>query len=472
MSRIRYTDHTNPRAFAETDNPTDNAQPTDNVVTAQNHVATFTDSSNPTDDAASTGSDFGEELVSLSEVVAITRIVAPTDTTGNTDTPTFDRSVSTQDSEGLTDTAAKSITLVTPVDSEGLTDTSPLHFTKGPSDTLGITDDKTFNRTLGPVDNTGLDDEATPTTRIPTVPYSPPFTYDVGWRDVINIVDKTVEQRTLRDFEVVWSSTDLYHIPTNSTITIKAVAESNPFMDAIVPVEGIRNASEGLEFYTVVPEDADYVVEAGNSLNVFASLSRTSGQSTDIIIENTSAINPVTISNLRLRARPVVVARSTRMFNQDIDSIDVNGPKSFTETVGWANFNDVFALSEIVLNQRFRRLPVVHFEVSNGSDIRLRQSLEVKLSDRIRVVNFNTATENDFFVEQVEHHIQDSGNTHRTVIGCEQIPTPVLNPFTFNESGKGFDDGVFADRASGLNFDENLFILNESTLGSEKVLAL
>ncbi len=488
MSRGRYVDPTIPRGVAQSDsqtdnvNPTDttsvdlaytvtdNSNPTDELVDSETNLESLSDDANPTDevttDLLETGD--GQELVSLSEVLTITRTVSPVDDTGNTDTTTFDRSVSTEDAEGLTDLAAKNFGLVPPVDSEGLTDTTPLNFTKGIVDTEGTSDTKTFNRILGRVDNTGLTDIATPTNVLPTVAYSRPFTYDVGWRDVINIVDKIVEQRVLQDFDVVWSSDLIYNIPVSSTLTIKAVAESDPFTDAITPVEGVRDSSLDFE---VTPEDADYILEDGD---VTVTLSRTSGQSVDILVNNASGSVVANISNLRLRARPVRVARAVRMLNKDIDSVDVNGPKSFTEDIGWANFNDVFALSEIVLNQRFKRLPVVHFEVNNGDAIRLREAFEVRLSDRIRIVNFNTATDNDFFVEQVQHRIEQAGNVHRTVIGCEQIPVPVEGGFTFDDEVLGkFDTGKFGDRSNTFNFEGGrLFILGQSTLNGDEVLGL
>lgn len=451
---------------------TDGASPTDEVIVPQALTADFDENSNLTDETIDAGD--GQELVSIGDFITITRDVTPIDPLGPTDTANFNRTVLEADSEGLTDVANKIWTLVTPDDLEGTTDNPFVlkNIIKGPVDALGTSDSKTFNRILGPVNTTGLDDEAIPTNIIPTVAYSGmdtlPFTYDVGWRDVINSVDKIVDQRNLYDFEPVWTSDTLISIPVSTTVTIKAVASENPFMNAITPVKGLRLTTD-LGDFSVTPEDADYVLEDGA---VTITLSRTSGQSVDILIRNASAVDPAAISNLRLRARPVKIARSIRMVNKDVDSIDVNGPKSFTDGMPWANFNDTFNISEVILNQRFRRLPVIHFEVNNGNDTRLRQAFEIKLSDRILLTNFNTATDNDFFVEQVEHHIQEAGNVHRTVVGCEQIPTPVLNPFTFNVAGLGFNDGVFADRASGLNFDENLFILNQSQLNSTKVLAL
>lgn len=295
-----------------------------------------------------------------------------------------------------------------------------------------------------------------------------PFNYDIGWRDVINDFNETVNQRArAADPEVVWSTDDTFFVPRGTTLTIEAVSDQDPFLDAIVPVKGSLVYVTNRQ--TIVPDTADYVLSAG-TVNV--TLSRTSGQSVKIMIHSTSSTVDAVIKGFRLRAYPVRVVRTIQISNRDIGSVDASGLKSFTDTILWANHNDMFALSEVILNQRFKRLPVIHFNINNETPKRLRECLEAKLSDRIRIQEFNTATNEDYFVEQIAHSIQDAGNTHYTMIGCEQVPAALTGVFTFNDPSLGFNQGVFADRSNLYHFEGNLFILDQSPLGEDKVLGL
>ncbi len=367
------------------------------------------------------------------------------------------------DSAGLSDRVGKEITK--PIaDPLGLTDPVSKTNTKGVEDNIDLAEVIRKFITKGIKEGVGLSDTANVVEAVPVIGYSRPFQYDVGWRDVINIVTKTVEQRYKGAFEEVWSTDESYYLGPSESIVLKVSSDSDPFIEAQIPVKGAWVDAN------VLPANYDYILESG-TVNI--TLSRTSGQSLDMTIKNPSGVNPATFTGMRLIARPVSVVRSVKLDNRDIDSIDVNGPKSYTDGLPWANYNDTFAISEIILNQRFKRLPMLHFEVNNHNAASMRRALEVKLSERIHVTNYNTATDDDFFVEQVSHSIEDAGFTHRTVIGCEQLQYPQLNPFTFNTVGKGFNEGVFGDRSAGPDYTGNLFILDESTLGSStKILGL
>lgn len=337
-----------------------------------------------------------------------------------------------------------------------MTDPFGIKFKKGINEVLALADDfNTFDRF--PV--LGM-----------SVPYNSTvgWTYDVGWRDIINDFREEVEQRSRSaQLEVVWESGESYTIPMGQTITIDVTSESDPFIGAVTPLQGtLVSVSDRL---VLTPSDADFTLVAGS---VTVTLSRTSGQSTKITINSTHATEDAIVQSIRLRAYPVRIVHKTAISNKDKSSIELNGLKSYTDGVPWANLNDMFAISEIILAQRFKRLPIVHFEINNGDIARLREALEVKLSDRIHINEPTTFTDEDFFVEQISHTIQQGGQVHRTVIGCEQVPVPLTGVFTFNDASHGFNQGVFADRSNYYHLEERLFILDQSQLGTEKVLGL
>ena len=127
---------------------------------------------------------------------------------------------------------------------------------------------------------------------------------------------------------------------------------------------------------------------------------------------------------------------------------------------------------EIILNKRFKKLPFVQATIKNGTATRLRTMLDLRLSDRVRIIENETFTNADFYVEQIGHSIEGAGNYHTTMVGCEQIPEPIEGAFVFDDPDLGFDVGVFGDRASLYRFENNLFIVGQSNLDSSKVLGL
>jgi hypothetical protein len=65
--------------------------------------------------------------------------------------------------------------------------------------------------------------------------YTPPFTYQHGWRDIVNEVQQDVDERTQNSgLTAVWNTASPFSILTGQTVEIKAVA-SDPFLNAIAP---------------------------------------------------------------------------------------------------------------------------------------------------------------------------------------------------------------------------------------------
>lgn len=321
---------------------------------------------------------------------------------------------------------------------------------------------------IGKTDILGMADTTNVLDLEPTIGMSRPFTYDVGWKDIINKIETTSEKRYDFPEEIVWEEATPQIIVTGESYTYKAQA-GDPFLDAQIPIAGIKSYT--LDQQTITPSVYDFIVEGGS---VGVSISRTSGQSLDIVVTNTSGAT-VTVSNMTLRAKPVRVYKSFSLKDEDKDSQTKEGvktPSGEEQPSTWANVNDAKAIMEIILNQRFRKLPFINFNIVNANDVRLRTQLDMRLSDRIDVTETETFTDHDFYIENIGHTISKSGTYHETMVGCEQIPTRIENVFTFDDSSLGFDNGVFGDRSSLYDFDNNLFILGQSTLDGAKVLGL
>lgn len=271
------------------------------------------------------------------------------------------------------------------------------------------------------------------------------FSYDIGWKDLINNIDLTIDDRIpSSDLSNVFQSEEIYDIAAGSTRVV-SVSGSDPFLQAIVPQQNI-----------------DYILLSGV---VSISLSRTSGQSIDI---NISAVSGAArISGLNLRAILVPVARSFKVTAEDTASIDKHGLKTYDVQMPWANVNDANSIAQIILGQRSERLPVVTYQLNNGEEERMQSLLQTELSDRVHIVEGQTFTNHDYFVERIEHTVSQAGLFHTANFGCERVRNQVTNVFTFDVAGQGFDDGLFG--YSGINELSSVFILDQSNL-DEKLL--
>lgn len=283
--------------------------------------------------------------------------------------------------------------------------------------------------------------------------FSPPMTYDIGWKDIINTIDVDVDVRTPEPLQEIWDTEETIVVHAADPVLIH-VATSDPFYNLQEPSE----------------EAGDFKLVSGTAIVEIEG--KTSGQSTTIRL--TSLSGAATIEGLRLRANPVPVGHTRKVLDQDNTSVGKYGVKSSPGSFEWANVNDMQSIGQIILGQRSERLPVVHITVNNGHPIRISNILNRAISDRIRIVEpEHTFTNDDYFIEVLQHSIQDAGQYHTLTIGCEKarnqtVPDDENRPpsFTFNNPNAGFDDGYF-DAGYGFTFAENLFILGTSRLGQE-----
>jgi hypothetical protein len=274
----------------------------------------------------------------------------------------------------------------------------------------------------------------------PEPQFSDPFTYDIGWKDIVNSVQVSIDQRSVGVVDIVFSSTDTIFLNAGETRTISAAAD-DAFIDAIPPVAV-----------------TDFVVASGANPQV--TLSRTSGKSTDIMI---AAVSACTITGMNLRARPVTVARTFAVTVQDQESIAGNGIVTYDGEMPWASINDAYAVAALILGQRSERLPIVSITVNNANPARLEQILSRDISDRVHIIEDETFQDHDFYIEQVQHNVNDIGANHTALFSAERVRTQASPVFTFDDSTRGFDIGLFG--LDGLDDPSTVFILDVSALG-------
>lgn len=271
---------------------------------------------------------------------------------------------------------------------------------------------------------------------------SEPFLYHDGWRDIINVVDLDVPVRQPSGtLAVVWSSDGQRALSDGETISVSATS-STPFLSAVAPEIG-----------------TDVVVVSGA---VTAQLLHTSGASTTVLITATGG--PAVVSRVQVRGYPLVTQTTVQVRAEDTASIDEYGRRALPSgrRPVWAGVHDAAAIAAIILSQRAQRLPTVTVTMQGKSDDQLLHQLSRILSDRVRIIEPELGLDADFYVELIAHDLR-GGPLLATKFGAEMVPATVADPFTFDVSGRGFDDGRFGD--TGRDDPESVFVFDHPVQG-------
>jgi len=217
----------------------------------------------------------------------------------------------------------------------------------------------------------------------------------------------------------VWSTDDTVAVTAGTPLQITA-SSTDPFIEAQTPAAA----------------NSDFEVLSGS---VSVSLSRTSGQSTTITL--TSAAGAV-LSGLRLRARPVRVARTVKVESIDSASVTDHGPRRYDEEAPWMGRRDAASIGQLILNQRAQRTPTVSIPViaqPATMPARFAAGMGRDLSDRITIVESESGINADFYVEQITH--TTGPLTHTVTLGCEKVPAVELSSpttvFVLNSATNG-----------------------------------
>jgi len=257
--------------------------------------------------------------------------------------------------------------------------------------------------------------------------FTPPFDYQHGWRDIVNSVTFTVTDRNPDAvLTAVWTSDDSVTLAIGETYSIE-ISASDPFVNAVAPVLGTDFTKTGLG-------------------TVQATISRTSGQTTTVML--LAVGGSVTVTGLQLRAQAIPVVRTTKVSRQDTGSISQHGERAYPDTAPWANVADSYAIAGTLLVHYSQRRPTIQLRVVAADGEHYRQILSRMISDRIHIVNGELGLDDDFFIEQVSHRIDRLNKpgqppVHSVVFGCEKELFVTSNPFRFDVRGAGFDQGVF-----------------------------
>jgi hypothetical protein len=259
-----------------------------------------------------------------------------------------------------------------------------------------------------------------------------PFIYEEPWNNIVNSGVATVDVRVPGVLQQVWTSEDTMTF-TAGEQKIITVSGTDPFYGAVTPVAG-----------------TDYTVHTGN---VTAALLNNSGGSTAIVFTAVAAV--ARISNLQLRAYPIPVGYSVQESNENPDSKTEYGTRSYPGDLPWCNPYDAEAVLSTAVAMRAEPLPILQVRFVIGNTSAKYSLLGLDLGDRVTVIEPETGTDGDFYIESIEHSIADpSGADHSVTFGLEAAHDVSVDVFRFDVAGQGFGDGVFG---SGLDDPATMF---------------
>lgn len=285
---------------------------------------------------------------------------------------------------------------------------------------------------------------------MPDFSFIPPFEYSHGWRDIVNDVTFSVEERhPAPNLSTVWESTSTISLTIGQSVTVDVQA-SDPFLDA-------QDIDDGTD-----------IIYSGAGIPSTL-LSRRSGQSAAITI--TAIGGSLTVTYLRLRAIAVPVTRTVQVASADSTSIARHGQRTYPDEIPWAGTGDALAVAQLLLAAYAERRPTVSLRIVSSDLDHHLQVVGRQISDLITINNSELGLGADFFIENIQHTLarmvgQDNcpGPVHYATFGCERSGVVVPdNPFTFDKPGAGFDDGVFDPTAA--DNPETVFIFDDAVQG-------
>lgn len=275
------------------------------------------------------------------------------------------------------------------------------------------------------------------------------WSYDHGTKFVANSVSFSVGVRAAQSPQEVWSSDDPITMLNGDVQTIFA-QPSDPVFGAMVPVVG-----------------TDIVVASGSFT---ATIGRTSGQTIPITLTCTG---DGVITHLALNAQPVTISRTVLITASDASSISRYGPQAWPATAPWCNPYDAQAIANRIVavyadNQPRVVLSIVWTAGAYGgaADRYMTEILTRKISDRITIRNDVAGINRDFYVERIDHTISRF-QVHRLQLSCVATePVQPANVFTFNVSGKGFNQGLFG--VTGIDTAGSMFLFDTAGQGFDQ----
>lgn len=245
--------------------------------------------------------------------------------------------------------------------------------------------------------------------------HMPPFTPDASTKDVVNVATVTSTVRSLKAVSTVWTNqAGAISLMPGETRPFIATS-SDPFMNAITPAAG-----------------TDYTVTTGSVTSLV--LDRTSGASCTISI--TAGPSGATITGLQLRAQLASVDSNTDITSRyDTSASQARFherlyPLQIQQEVDAAVLQDSCDGICLWYQNPINRGQLTIF--ASGAPQRMLAALTAEVSDRVTVVENQSAIDGPYWIEALEHDINGGGFEHMLTVSVEEVLS--YQPFKLDSS--------------------------------------
>lgn len=270
--------------------------------------------------------------------------------------------------------------------------------------------------------------------------------YNHGTANIINTAQFSVDVRQPADLAPVWTLNSPLSVSAGQTVLI-SVQGSDPFIGALDPVAATDVNADGAP-------NGDYVLAYGAIASM--TLSRTSGQAALLTIVG-GGIDSL-LTNLQVRANPLSVAQTVQVSAADTSSQLNKGIQTWPGDLPWCNPYDAQALANKIVSTYSDNRPVITFTIDGViSTAYLQQFASRMVSDRITIRDDILGLNGDYMIEKTTRTIQGlgAGSSLLRIVAEPVAPIGSSNPFMFDTSGQGFNQGTFA--ADGIDDPATLF---------------
>lgn len=270
------------------------------------------------------------------------------------------------------------------------------------------------------------------------------FLYDHGLKSIVNSVSVSSDIRTPDPLGEVWTQEEPIAMASSTTMTVFA-QPSDPVINAVAPTM----------------ESGDLQADSGTFT---ATIDRASGQKFIITI---TCVGAGVLTRVALRGNPLTIARSVVVNSSDVGSIGrYHQEIGWPVEMPWVGPYDAQTIADRIVTVYADNRPRVTFTVVALNDRYTSMMLALRISDRITVRNDVLGVNADFHVEHLQHQVAGL-NLHRlTVSAIRAEPTQPSNVFTFDTSGKGFNDGLFGTQ--GIDSASTMFVFDQSGQGFDQ----
>lgn len=237
------------------------------------------------------------------------------------------------------------------------------------------------------------------------------FTFDPGWRDIINRVEIPVTPTSGAGRKDVHESTESILVNFVAGTETVNFTTTTPFpAESAVWDPNISVNNTGLE---------DPLTEVDTTF---------SGTFPNYTLEITLNVTGFIItSDWRVNAVPYNTTPTFTVTDEDLTSQGEYGIRTWRARSPWfTSESQAEVVAAQIINDRKDPRTIATIEVNNGNDTRYTAGLDTQISDLLTIDDAESSVNGTFHIENIAHTVTSGGKFHTVTLGLESAATPIV----------------------------------------------